>query len=117
MIGGGDDFEVDGGGCAWGDAVDFPCGGAYNADYGFANAAAFFAGGDAVPNESRDFEFLGGLDVEGGVEAHLEVTLFVLVEDAEEALFEDRGGEGIGEDDDTVRRVRHRFHLEQTNLI
>ena len=57
------------------------------------------------------------LNVKGSVESHLQKPCTILVEHPQEALLEDGSREGIGEDDDTVRRVRHRFHLEQTNLI
>ena len=57
------------------------------------------------------------LDVKGGIEAHLEETLVILVENTQEALFEDRRGEGIGEDDDAVGGIGQGFHLEQTDLV
>ena len=57
------------------------------------------------------------LDVERRVEAHLEVTLLVLGEDALEALLEDRHGERIGEDHVAVREVAERLHLEESDLV
>jgi hypothetical protein len=57
------------------------------------------------------------LDVKRRVEAHLEMTLIILVEQTQKALFEDRGCERVGEDNNTIRRARQRFHLLQPDLI
>lgn len=70
-----------------------------------------------MANKTGDFELLGRLYVERGVEAHLEVSLVVLVEDAQETLFENRRGKRIGQHDDSTRRIRERLHLEETDLI
>ena len=43
--------------------------------------------------------------------------MLILVEQPQEALFEDGGSEGVGENDNTVRRVGQGFHFLQTNLI
>lgn len=57
------------------------------------------------------------LDVKCGVEAHLQSPLVVFVEYTQEALLEDGGGEGVGKDDDTVRRVGHGLHFQKTDLV
>jgi hypothetical protein len=57
------------------------------------------------------------LDVKRSVEAHLEVPLFVLVEESQEALLEDRCGERIRKNNDTVGRIGQGLHLLQTDLV
>lgn len=52
------------------------------------------------------------LDIECSIEAHLQEILVVLAEDAQEALFKDRRGKRVGEHNDSIGRVRHRFHFQ-----
>ena len=77
-----------------------------------------------MSNQSRDFEFFCGLrhskkrfpGTSGGAEpylnikrcvkAHLKVSLFVLCEDTEEGLLENRSSKGVREDHDTICGVR-----------
>ena len=51
------------------------------------------------------------LHVERRIEGHLQVTLIVLVEHAQETLLEDGRRERIGQNDNAVRGVGHRLHL------
>jgi ribosomal protein L16/L10AE len=57
------------------------------------------------------------LHVKCSVEAHLQMTLSVFIEHSKETLFEDRRGEGVGQNDDTICRVGKRSHLEQSDLV
>jgi len=57
------------------------------------------------------------LNVKGSVEAHLEVSLIILVKETQETLLEDGGGKRVGQDDGTVCRVGHRFHFQETDLV
>ena len=57
------------------------------------------------------------LNVESGIEAHLQESSLVLVEHTEEALLEDGCRERVRQDDDTIGRVWHGLHLEQSDLI
>lgn len=45
------------------------------------------------------------------------MTLVVLAEQSQEALFEDGGGEGVGQNNDTVGGVRQGLHLQQADLV
>lgn len=45
------------------------------------------------------------LDIEGSIEAHLQVPLFIFVEDAQETLLENGSGERVGKNHDTIRSV------------
>jgi hypothetical protein len=111
------DLEVDCERRTRGERVDLPCARLPYSDLGFADTPALLACGDSMCDEAGDLELLGGLYVEGGVEAHLEVAPLVLGEGAQEGLLEDRRCERVGENNDTVRAVRQRLHLEQTGLV
>lgn len=52
LAGGGDDFEVYGGGGAGRDGVDFPGRRLANAYFGFADACRLFSSRDSMPNEA-----------------------------------------------------------------
>lgn len=61
--------------------------------------------GDAKLAESLSDIHIPYLNIQGGVEAHLQVALIVLVEQAKERLLENGGGEGVGEHDNAVGGV------------
>lgn len=65
-----------------------------------------------MTDHARDLELLGSLDVEGGIETHLQIAVDILVEDSLETLFEDGGGERIGDDHEPVGVVAQTLHLE-----
>lgn len=70
-----------------------------------------------MADDTRDLELFGGLHVECSIEAHLKVSLVVLLECPQEALLENSSHEGVGDDHEPVGRVWQRLHLKQTNLV
>lgn len=57
------------------------------------------------------------LDIKRRIEPHLQLSLVILIEHAEETLFEYRSCKRIRQDDDSIRRVRQGSHFQQTDLV
>lgn len=112
-----DHLKVDTCRSAWCERAQLPCRGLTDTDLGLADTAGLLVGRDGMPDETRHLELLGALDVEGGIEAHLEVSLVVLDKDAVETLLKDTHLETISEDHVTVGQVGETLHLEQADLV
>jgi hypothetical protein len=57
------------------------------------------------------------LYIKRGIEAHLQMTLIILVEHPQEALLEYGSCEGVRQHDDPIRRIGQGLHLQQTDLV
>jgi hypothetical protein len=57
------------------------------------------------------------LNVKGRIEAHLQMTFGVLVEDPLEGLLKDGSLKRVGQDHEATGVVAERLHFEQANLI
>lgn len=97
--------------------TEFPCRSASDTDLSLADTARLLVGRDSVTDETRYLELFSALDVKGSVEAHLQVALVVLLEDAMETLLENTHLETIGKDHVAIGHVAETLHLEQTNLV
>ena len=98
-----DNFEVYSSSRTRGDTIDLPRCRLADTNFGLANTGRFLAGRDSVSDHARNPQLFRRLNVERSIEAHLEIAVGIFIEHAEVRLLEDRRGEGVGEDDDTVR--------------
>ena len=125
-------LEVHGSGRARCDSIDLPGRRLADTDLRFTDTSRFLTSRNGVANETGDFELLRRLrelsvismedirlscdlpylNVESGVEAHLQLPLIILVEHAQEALLEDGSREGVREHNDTICRVGEGLHLQ-----
>ena len=75
-----DNFEVDCRRCPGSNGVDLPRGSLTDTNFGFTNTGGFFGSGNSMTNHARHLQLFGRLNIEGGIESHLKVTLVIFVE-------------------------------------
>ena len=87
-----------------------------------------------MPNKPRDFQLLRGLyqdvsrrtcitnilsnlNIKCGIKSHSQISLIIFIENAKETLLENGRCKRVGQNYDTIGRIRQRFHFQKTDLV
>mmetsp|Transcript_83087 Transcript_83087/g.257933 ORF Transcript_83087/g.257933 Transcript_83087/m.257933 type:complete len:272 (-) Transcript_83087:699-1514(-) len=109
--------KVEADGCVLVQGAHHPLAGAALADLGLGDAWALLAKGRQAANRSAALELAGSEDLDLCVEAQLQVSRLVAVENLAEGVLEDVHAEGVAHDHETPRLVRDHLHLIEAHLV